>query len=285
MGLCAVTGAAGYLGSRLSTYLGARGWRIRALSRRRVPADEWHAYSLNDDLPVDVLRGADALIHCAYDFRPISWPDIHRTNVVGSLRLFDAARAAGVRRMVFISTLSAYPGCRSKYGKAKLAIEERAAALGAMVVRPGLVYGQNAGGMVGALNKVMASAKVVPLIGDGSWKMYPAFDEDLCELVAKLCGAEEGRQMGPITAAASTPLSFRQLLQEMGRAHGRDPVFIPVPWRPVWLALASLEKAGFSPGFRSDSVLGLVYGNPAPSFGELQELGAQFRPFRAEALR
>ena len=55
---------------------------------------------------------------------------------------------------------------------------------------------------------------------------------------------------------------------------------MPVPWRLVWLALKSLELAGARPGFRSDSLISMVYQNPAPSFALLNSLGFPCRPFR-----
>ena len=47
----------------------------------------------------------------------------------------------------------------------------------------------------------------------------------------------------------------------------------------VWLALKSPELAGAQPNFRSDSLISMVYQNPAPSFALLKPLGLQCRPF------
>lgn len=283
---CAITGAAGYVGSRIAAYMRSHGWEVLALSSKHAASSRDGAvlYSLEDGVPPDTLREVDALIHCAYDFRPIAWQDIYRVNVRGTARLFDAARRAGVARVVCVSTISAYDGCRSLYGKAKLAIEDEAQKAGGIVVRPGLVYGKGAGGMLGTLNRVMASAKVVPLIGNGSWIMYLAFEEDLCNLMHRLCEIGHCPISRPITAAYRRGKPFRELLSELARAQGKNPVFVPVPWRIVWLGLTVLEALGIRPGFRSDSVLGLVYPNPQPSFREIEELGMTFREFRPELL-
>jgi hypothetical protein len=58
---------------------------------------------------------------------------------------------AGVRRLVFISTISAFDGCRSFYGKGKLEVERITHSLGGWVIRPGLLYGEKPGGMLGRL--------------------------------------------------------------------------------------------------------------------------------------
>ena len=77
-----------------------------------------------------------ALVHCAYDFKPLRWDEIRAVNVEGARKLFPAARAAGVEKIICISSISAYDGCRSLYGKAKLEIEKIALDNGALVIRP-----------------------------------------------------------------------------------------------------------------------------------------------------
>src|SRR5215469_281264 len=128
MPYCAITGASGYVGARLAASLRARGARVLELNRSgraRRPDNEAAAYSLGDEPAPETLAGMDALIHCAYDFGAHSRGEVWRSNVEGSLRLFAAARTAGVRRMLFVSTVSAYEGCRSLYGQAKLAVEQK----------------------------------------------------------------------------------------------------------------------------------------------------------------
>lgn len=278
---CAVTGAGGYVGSRIATHMRSHGWDVLELTRSRGAGNQTGtvSYSLENDILPDVLQGVEVLIHCAYDFQPVAQKDIWRINVEGTTRLIDAARRAGVERIVCVSTISAYGGCRSLYGKAKLAIEDETLKAGGIVVRPGLVYGREAGGMLGSLNRIMASAKVVPLIGNGSWMMYLAFEDDLCDLIHRLCDMNGAQKPRLITAASSRGKPFRELLSELARAHGNSPVFITVPWRIAWLGLRLLETLGIRVGFRSDSVLSLVYPDPQPSFRELQEFGMTFRDF------
>jgi nucleoside-diphosphate-sugar epimerase len=267
----------------------SHGWGVLELSRidRGKQQGEFLPYSLEHGISSDMLRDVDVLIHCAYDFQPVAPRDIWRINVEGSARLFAAARQAEVKRIVCISSISAYSGCRSLYGKAKLAIEDHALKAGGIVVRPGLVYGKEAGGMLGSLSRMMASAKVVPLIGGGSWMMYLAFEEDLCDLICQLSNLDidANHKKWVITAASSLGKPFRELLYDLGRAHANNPVFLRVPWRIVWTGLRFLETVGVQLGFRSDSVLSLVYPNPRPSFTHLQEVGMIFRDFSPALLK
>src|SRR5262249_2796624 len=103
--VCAVTGASGYLGARVRSHFAARGWTVVGLGRRDADVP----FTLKDGVEPAALRrhGVTALVHCAYDLRPTHREEIHRVNVAGSRRVLDAARAAGVGRVVLVSTLSA----------------------------------------------------------------------------------------------------------------------------------------------------------------------------------
>jgi len=195
------------------------------------------------------------------------------------VRLMEAAREAGVGRGVFISSLSCFEGCRSLYGKGKLAVEREALRMGFAVVRPGLVYGEwRPGGMMGALEKAVKTSPVVPLIGDGSYPQYPVHEEDLAALIFALCqGGETPAE--PVAAASGEAIPLRELLRRIAARHGRKPLFVPVPWRVILAGLKAMERMGLNPPFRSDSLSGFVFQNPEPHFEAAHQL-SRFRVFQ-----
>ncbi|HEX4145207.1 MAG TPA: NAD-dependent epimerase/dehydratase family protein [Pirellulales bacterium] len=280
---CAVTGATGYLGSRLCESLAARGWNVFRLTRRPAGDDAHQVpFSLNAGAPADFFgrHRIRSLVHCSWDFRFHRWSDIEAQNVQGSIRLLRQAHEQGVSRIVFISTMSAFPGCKSLYGRAKLAVEREAAALGAIVVRPGLIYGERPGGMVGALTKAVRSLPLVPLIGDGRQMLYAIHEDDLATLVERLISGSD-LPAGPVIAACERGLTFRQVLETLAARDGRRPKFLPVPWRLIWAPLRLAEAGRLPLKFRSDSVISLVNQDPHPDFAATRALGVVLRDFRA----
>lgn len=276
------------MGSSLASWLRERGHVVYEL-RHHVAPDQRQAfvrpYSLADGPRAEDLAGVDALVHCAYDFRWTEWRDIERVNVQGSVRLFEAARAAGVRRLVFVSTVSAFPGCRSHYGRAKLAVEGAVARLGGIVVRPGLVWGGATGGMMGRLRASLMRSRISPIIGRGKEIFYLVHVDDLCRLIEEVAHRDPaGMPQGPVVAAAETGMPFIDILRMLAQSTGREVRFVPVPWRAVWLALRLAERLGLRLAFRSDSVLGLVYPTPPHDFGPARAYGIDFRPFTADAI-
>jgi len=278
--VCALTGAQGFVGGRLKARLERAGWRVISWTRQPPPGSDAVAFHLGAAVDSNLLKGVHALVHCAYDFGPRRWEEIAAINVAGSQTLLGAARSAGVKTVVFISTLSAFAGCRSLYGQAKLQIEELAQAMGAFIIRPGLVYSDNPGGMFGRLASQVRKGRLVPVLWGGKQTQYLVHEEDLGRIVESCLDGGVRPGVGPIAVAHEQGWELKEILAQIARALGKQVSFVPVPWRIVWLALKSLELAGARPNFRSDSLISMVYQNPAPAFDLLKSLGFQCRPFQ-----
>lgn len=143
-----VTGGAGFIGSHIADALVARGDRVRILDnlcsghRRNIPAEaEFIEGDLTDAAIVArAAHGVDCIFHqAALASVPLSIErplDTHMACVTGTLVLLDQARRAGVRRVVYAASSSAYgnqpcaanresdvPMPLSPYAAAKLAAE------------------------------------------------------------------------------------------------------------------------------------------------------------------
>jgi nucleoside-diphosphate-sugar epimerase len=280
----AITGATGYVGSILARHFEGAGWTVTRLVRTAHPTDAGMVpFRLGDELAPDVFRSRQiaAVVHCAYDFSPVTAADIHRVNVEGSRKLLTGAQAGGVQRIVVMSSISAFAGCRSLYGRAKLEIEAAAAAVGALVIRSGLVYGDGpptAGGMFGSLATSVRRG-VVPLIDGGVHPQYLIHEEDLWSLVKGFCDGDVRNPGKPVVAASPRAWPLRALLAELARRQGSHPRFLPIPWQPVWAGLRLAELAHLPVQYRSDSVISLVYQDRNPDFNSLAAVGVTPREF------
>jgi nucleoside-diphosphate-sugar epimerase len=280
MGTCGVTGTTGYVGSQLARILGERGWAIQTLGRSGCDV----RFDLAEQVSPSDLSGLEALVHLSYDFSCRSWEETRRINVEGSRRLFEAARTAGVQQLVCISTIAAFPGTRSHYGRAKLDIEHAALGLRATVIRPGLVWGEDGGAMFGALAAAVTKLPIVPLPAPARLPMVMAHQDDLGQLVARILERNVAAEGQLVVAGADQTVFFIDLLRGLAAARGRQPRFLHVPWRLAWLGLRTLERAGVDPPFRSDSLVSLVSVDPDP-FGRATmtsgQLGVSFRQYPA----
>ncbi|MFD7453032.1 NAD-dependent epimerase/dehydratase family protein [Kitasatospora sp. NPDC059827] len=101
-----ITGAAGRMGSCLRELLPGYGHRLRGFDRLPVPGNPGAVTA--DLLDVEALAaamdGVDAVVHLAGIPGEAPFADILAANIEGTYRLYDAARAAGVRRIVYASS-------------------------------------------------------------------------------------------------------------------------------------------------------------------------------------
>jgi nucleoside-diphosphate-sugar epimerase len=281
-----ITGAQGFVGSMLARRFVEAGWVVTRFSHSASAAGgDAVPFRLGDEIQPEVFRSRNitALVHCAYDFKPVTRAQIQRVNVDGSRKVLASAAAAGVERIAVMSTISAFEGCRSDYGRAKLEIEAAARAAGALVVRAGLVWADGppaGGGMFGSLARSVKGG-FVPLIGGGRYPQYLIHVQDLWELLRRFCDGELPNPAKPLVAAASKPWPMRELLAELARRQGAHPRFVPVPWQPVWAGLRLAEIAHVPVPYRSDSVISLVYQDPHPDFASIRALGIVARDFTA----
>lgn len=284
---CLITGSRGYLGGCIKEAFRREGWNVVELVRNpdeeSARAGRAIPFRLGEDVSAQSLRGAEALVHCAHDFSLRDWKKIRPINVLGAGKLFSAARQAGVPKQIFISSMSAYEGCRSMYGRAKLEVEKILAASGALILRPGLIYGDRPQGIFGNLVKQARNSRLLPLFGDGSQILYLSHQEDLARVMCDHAAGRLAVVAGPVTAAHDKGWTFRSILE--GLAQGRRLRFLKMPWRPAWLLFKCAEMVHLPLPFRSDSLVSLMHQNLHPSFETTRRLGLQFRPFEPDKLK
>jgi len=267
-----ITGANGYVGSRLRATLTAAGHRGVSLVRRPVEGQRY--FSLGQPIAPQALEDIDVLVHCAWDMRSSNPTTVQALNVDGSAALLTAAHEARVRRIIFISSMSSFEGCRSVYGQAKYAVEQIVTRAGGISVRPGLIYGPEPGGMVGALLKLAQQTPVLPMVGTGQFKLHTCHEEDLTELLLIICMSSAVALQPVITAAENQGQPFSKIISLLAQ---RKLLYIPVPWRLIWVGIKALEALSINSRFKSDSLIGLVHSDPNPDFSSLKAMRATFR--------
>ena len=278
--MIAISGANGYVGGRILSHLRANGIDAIALVRRPAPDDDTaRHYALGQPLDRGVLDGISIVIHAAYDTSQ-QGEDIGIVNVEGSLPLLDGLTAQG-GRMVMISSLSAFAGVPSLYGRAKLELEGRVLERDGVVLRPGLVFGTGAGGMFGAMTRALSKSTFVPMVGSGRQRLFVTHDDGLATLALEVATGPSSPG-GPVFAACEAPTTLRAIATQILQTRGRRPKVIPLPPLLLRFGLNSAEKIGLALPFRSDSVRSLLNPIPLDQVSGLERSSIEFPPLSPE---
>ena len=143
----AITGATGFVGSRLLDQALEAGHEVRALTRRPQAQRDgvtWVEGALDKpDSLARLVDGADAVIHVAGVINAPGPAGFEAGNVIGTSAVLAAAEQAGISRFVHVSSLAAREPKLSAYGASKAGSEALVAAskLSYAIVRPPAVFG------------------------------------------------------------------------------------------------------------------------------------------------
>ena len=240
-----VTGAFGYSGKYIATRLLADGRRVRTLTNSMKRANpfgdkiEVHPYSFDcpDDL-VESLRGADVLYNTYWVRFNYSFFK-HQSAVRNTLILFEAARKAGVKRIVHVSITNPAEDSPLEYFSGKAHLEEalREFDFSYAILRPTVLFGKE-DILINNIAWTLRHLPVFGLFGDGSYRLQPIYVDDLAALAV-----EQGKRKenGTIDAIGPETFTYRDMVHAIGTIIG---VKRPVLALPPALAYAAGSVVG-----------------------------------------
>jgi len=264
-----VTGATGFLGSRLAQKLRERDDGVVCLVRSPAKASELEAAGCEivagDLTDAEAMRGGmegcDAVFHLAADYRvgvrPQAHPKMQDTNVGGTQRVIDAAVDAGAGRILYVSTIAAFgntngrvvdegyshPGdsFTSQYERTKAEahrVAEQRIAAGApvIIIQPGGIYGPGDHSAMGGIIDQAARGKL-PMVSFPKLGMNMAHVDDVVEGI--LAAHDRGR-VGESYVLGGQLTTMREIVETAAKVGGRRP---PRLTMPAWAIKAMVPAA------------------------------------------
>ena len=246
----AVTGANSAVGrALLAEIAGQETLRAVAVVRRRAALDGLPrspriepcvvAYDQPERLTA-TLSGAGCVVHLAGILFESRTSDYRTGNVDSTRALVDAAQAAAVRHIVFVSSLGADPRSSNGYFRSKGEAESLVAGAGidATIIRTPLLLGPDTAGGRSLLRT--ASGPAARVLGGGSHRLRPLDVDDLCRAILGCCRQQPGG-VRTCDLVGPTTLTQRELLQRTARLLGHA---LSIRSTPVWLARLGAGIAG-----------------------------------------
>lgn len=258
----AVTGAAGFLGRAVIQRLAARGAGARAIVRASFPlegaSETWAVGDLIDAPHAELFADCDAVIHCAARVHvtqreplQIARAAYDRANRELSLRLALAARGAGVRRFVHLSSLAAVcsttgpgqtvddstaPRPSTPYGESKLAADRSLTALAGpefavICLRPPTIFGPGVGALFAQLLRAARLGLPLPFGAIENRRSFAYVDNIADATVVAAMGPQP--PSGAYLVTDSQPLSTANLYDQICGLYGHRRRALRWPPAPV----------------------------------------------------
>ncbi|GGL85797.1 NAD-dependent nucleoside diphosphate-sugar epimerase/dehydratase [Curtobacterium citreum] len=218
----AITGGTGFVGRHLAERYPAEA--VVVVSRRTgVPIDDVDALTA-------AFAGVEAVAHCAGINREIGDQTFQRVHVDGTAAVLEAARRAGVQRVVLLSFLRARPGTGSPYHETKWAAEElvRSSGLDHTVLKAGMVYGHGDH----LVDHLSHTVQTVPLFASVGFHERTISPIPVAELVDVVVAALDGRlSRRTVAVRGGEALLLSEAVRRVARVVGRRVLVFPAP---VW---------------------------------------------------
>jgi NADH dehydrogenase len=237
----AITGGTGFLGRNIAEQIVEHGHDVILIARgldntapgiRKLPGTQFMPAGLdNSEQLARALAGCDVVIHCAGINRELGTQTYQRVHVDGTRHVVEAARQAGIRKIVHISFLRARPNCGSGYHESKWAAEElvRNSGLDYTVLKCGVIYGQG-DHMLNHLSHAFHTFPVFAFVGFKDKPIRPNAVEDVARIVsASVLEGALSRKTVPVVGPEE--LTLREAVRRVARVVGRRPLMFPMP---VW---------------------------------------------------
>lgn len=262
-----ISGASGFVGAYLLEYFKSKGYKVTGLVRSEPenPIDGI-TYKIADLLhppDVSVFEHGDVFIHCAYV------KGEEELNVKGTQQYLQAARQAGVKKCIFISSMASHDEALSAYGKQKFQLEKEFTGNDA-VVRPGLVIGE--GGLFYETVNHIRTKGFVPLINGGRQPLYTVHIDDLANALNIII---EKDLNGAYYVSDSEAIVYKELYTYLAKKLGRKIRMLPISYGLLNTFFRTMERLGVKLGVGRENLLGLKASRRFDVQPDLDKLGIQ----------
>jgi len=229
-----IAGGTGFVGGHLKRELLKRGHELRMLVHKRSQETESGVEQVEGDVTrlesfVQAMGGCDAVINLVGIIRefPSRGVTFERLHVQATANMLAAAQQAGSKRYLQMSALGSRPAAVSDYHKTKFRAEElvRASSLSWTIMRPSLIFGPK-DAFVNMLARQMRLAPIMPVIGNGRYRLQPIHADDVARCFAlALEMPETGGQCFEL--CGNNRMSYIELLDAVAAAMGKSAPFKP----------------------------------------------------------
>jgi len=279
-----VTGGTGFVGRRLVARLVEAGEKVRVLARGLRPAELPADVELvkgnvvsGEGLP-SALEGVERVVHLVAIIREGGGQTFDDVIRQGAVNLVNAAKAAGVKKLVHQSAIGARDDPYFLYHKAKWDAEQAVIRSGLRytIVRPSLIFGEGDEFFI-TLAGLVRWNPLVPIAGDGKTRFQPIWIEDVVTCLVE-CLRDGVHDNAVVEIGGPEQLTYEEMVDLVARVLGKRRLKVHVPLFLMRPLVSLMEFALPKPPVTREQLKMLAIDNVTEADAVPRQFG--FRPKR-----
>ncbi len=286
----AVLGGSGFIGTYLVLDLLRMGHRINLLVNKTDPGFAsprgtiriFNGSIENDITLAECLDGCKVVYHLVGLIAETRDKTFRKTVAEGTAKVVAVAKSKGVEKIIYLSALGTKENAESLYHQTKYEAERHVinSGLDYTIFRPSVVYGAQ-DKFINRIARMIRLSPLVPVIGDGLYKLQPVYVEELCAIIA-ITPQKSFASRRIYDIGGPQQLTYLEIVdivkQLLGRRRGKVHV-------PLWVArsAAAIMEKLFQPApLTADQLKMMRAGSTCDHTIVEKEFGVRFSPLEMQ---
>jgi NADH dehydrogenase len=221
-----ITGCTGFIGRDLIKELNKEGYKITCFirSRENFSGEGKIEYIYGDLKNMSEIKNAakniDIIIHLANS------EENPEENILFVKNIIDAAKKEKVKKIIFFSSMAAKRKVIDRYGKSKAECEKKIidSGINYVIIRPTMVYSHKK--IPFFIKPLKMLPLIIPIIGDGKYKINPVYKGDLIDIVKKTVSVKDKKIY---EAGGGEPMEFNEIINRVKKEKRIKKINIHIP--------------------------------------------------------
>lgn len=262
-----VTGCTGLVGSALIRHLirnGRRADSIRGLVRHpgktKDPAfpkevELFRGDIANPESIAAAMEGVTQVVHLVGILTETGLQTFARVHTEGTRHVVNAAKQAGVTRLIYVSALGTRPNAPSRYHQTKWQAEEivRSSGLNYTILQPSVIFGP-LDDFTTQLASIARFSPIIPLFGKGNNRMQPVWIDDIIHCLAQAID-DPAFYHSTLAIGGPEPLSFKEMMETICDVMGKRRLQLSIPFYILKTQARLLEFVMPNPPITVDQIV------------------------------
>lgn len=214
----------------------------------------------------DLFSGQDVIIHLAAQISSKNEEDFQKNNIRATEHIIEAARNAGISKIIFFSSAAVLSVRKDAYADTKLRAEEcvKKSGLTYCVIQPSMMYGPTDDKNIGYLISFAKKMPVFPIPGHGRWPRQPIYIDDICRLILHFLDEFPENKVYSINGKET--IFFKDMINTVFRELGGFNMKLSLPIPVFKFLMVTYQKLAGNEQFTADQVDSLASCDVFPDY-------------------